>query len=135
MIISQQRVKINCAENVATYINSLYKKEDQISQEVEHFWVISLTSNNTIKFTELIGLGTINQAVVEPREIFRRAIINGAASIIVVHNHPSGNTTPSSEDRRLTSKIKDTAEIIGIKFLDHIIIGDGFYSFADDGQI
>lgn len=102
----------------------------------EEFRVLLLNSANAI-FKELtISEGTLNSSLVHPREVFRDAIIEAAASIILVHNHPSGNPEPSNEDIKVTEKLVATGEIVGIKVLDHIIIaGDKFTSFSKLGLI
>ena len=83
-----------------------------------------------------ISTGSINQNIVHPREVFSPAIRESAAAIIVLHNHPSGDPSPSPEDRKLTDRLVQTGEIIGIELLDHLIIGDGKYlSFAERGLL
>ena len=83
-----------------------------------------------------VSEGILNASVVHPREVMVAAIKESAASIVLVHNHPSGDPTPSQADIEITHRLRKTGEIIGIKMLDHIIIGDGvFYSFADEGMI
>ena len=73
---------------------------------------------------------------VHPREVFKQAIVANAAKIIVAHNHPSGDSAPSREDRNVTKMLKDAGEIMGIELVDHIIIGDGnYYSFSDSGTL
>ncbi len=135
MIVSQEHIKISAAADVYSHISKLFAKSDEIARDQEHFWVLSLNSNNVIKFVDLIGIGTINRIYVAPMEIFRRSIINGAAAIIIVHNHPSGRTIPSKEDEALTNRVIEVSKLLEMKFLDHVIIGDGYYSFADEGMI
>lgn len=84
----------------------------------------------------MISTGSINQSIVHPREVFSPAIRESAAAIIVLHNHPSGDPSPSPEDQKLTDRLVRTGEIIGIELLDHLIIGDGKYvSFAERGLL
>ena len=83
---------------------------------------------------EIISIGTVNSAMAEPREIFKHAILNNAAGIILVHNHPSGDCKPSVADRQLTERIEKSGEILGIEVYDHVIIGDGYYSFEEEGE-
>ena len=135
MIVSQEKVKISAAVDVYNHVKKIFGKCDEISQDQEHFWVMSLNSNNVIKFVDLIGIGSIRQVYISPVEVFRRAIINGAAAIILTHNHPSGRVVPSPEDEKFTRTISELSKLMEIKFLDHVIIGDGFYSFAHDGKI
>lgn len=90
--------------------------------------------------TEIIGVfelshGTVNSTVITPREVFMKALLVGAASIILVHNHPSQNVTPSSEDIKVTKRIKLAGGLIGIELLDHVIIGNGYYSMRDEKNV
>ncbi len=104
--------------------------------DVEIFKVLLLDNANQIIKDIDVAKGTINQVTVHPREIFRSAITESAASIIAIHNHPSGNLTPSIQDRNLTKRILDTGVIIGIPLIDHIIIaGDEFYSFKGNSDV
>lgn len=98
--------------------------------------VIYLNSDNRIIFTADAAIGTVNEAMPIIREIFHTALQKFAATIICVHNHPSGNIKPSPEDERFTRELSAAGKLMGIKVLDHIIIGgDSFYSFADDGAL
>lgn len=104
--------------------------------DVEVFKVLLLdTSNRIVKEVE-VARGILNQVTVHPREIFKTAIIESAAGIIALHNHPSGNTKPSGADRDLTERLHETGTIIGIPLIDHIIIaGDAFYSFKSENDV
>jgi DNA repair protein RadC len=100
----------------------------------EEFWVLLLNSANKIIDKVKISQGGISGTIVDVRLILQPAIIKSASAIIVCHNHPSGNTEPSNEDKKITEKIKAAAEIFNIRFLDHIIIGDKkYFSFSDHG--
>ena len=88
----------------------------------EAFWTIHLNSNNQIIEKELVSLRILNLSVVHPRGVFKKAIVNGDKSIITVHNHPSGNLSPSSEDMGIWKRLHEAGEIIGIEVLDNIII-------------
>ncbi len=100
---------------------------------VEVFTVIYLDSALGILVSEVVAEGTINVNSVYPREIIKRALSHNAAALVVAHNHPSGSLTPSSQDRRLTSSLYLACSLMHIRLLDHIIVGDGHYSFADNG--
>lgn len=89
----------------------------------EHFLVVYLDTKNRIIKEETISIGTLNSSLIHPREVFHGAIKHCANSIIVIHNHPSGDPTPSSEDLEVTTRLQQSAQILNIKFLDHIIIG------------
>jgi DNA repair protein RadC len=93
----------------------------------ENFWVCYLNVKNQVIKKEVIFIGTLNSSIVHPREIFRQGVKVSAASIVVCHNHPSGNPTPSQEDIEVTKRLKEAGQIMGIELLDHIIIGRGSY--------
>lgn len=103
----------------------------------EVFGVLYLAqSGRIIEDLEIISTGGITSTTVDPRRIFRRALETGAVSLIVAHNHPSGSPRPSKADEALTQKILQGSKYMDIKLLDHIIIGrDGYFSFADEGQL
>ena len=104
--------------------------------DVEHFAVAYLDTKNKVTAIQL-SKGTIDQTAVYPREIVKHALLSGAASVIVAHNHPSGDNTPSGADRALTVTLKNALELIQIKLHDHFIIGtpQDIYSFAEMGQL
>jgi DNA repair protein RadC len=89
----------------------------------EFFHVLSLNAKQKLINRHLVTLGLVDATAVHPREVFRAAIKDGASGIIVVHNHPSGDTTPSAEDLRITRQLVEAGKIVGIKVVDHIIIG------------
>lgn len=89
----------------------------------EHFVLLFLDTKNKVIGRETVSIGTINQGLVHPREVFKAAIRRGAVSIIGAHNHPSGDSTPSPQDIELTKRLVEAGELLGIQLLDHIIIG------------
>ncbi|CQR73271.1 hypothetical protein SOV_50530 [Sporomusa ovata DSM 2662] len=91
---------------------------------VEKLGIITLNVKNKIAGLHLIAVGSLNQAFVGAREIFQQALLNNASSIILFHNHPSGNSEPSDADIQLTKKVEDAGQLLGIKVLDHIIVGE-----------
>ena len=101
----------------------------------EAFVVIMLDTKKKIIAINTVTIGTLNCSIAHPREVFKPAIIAGADSIIVCHNHPSGDTKPSVEDERITERIMKSGDLLGIPLLDHVIIGDGYYSFHNAGFI
>ncbi len=102
----------------------------------EQFIVILLNSKNKVIGTELVSEGTLTNSVVHPREVYLPAILQHAAAICVAHNHPSGDPSPSREDRELTAVLAAAGKTLGIPLLDHLIIGDGaYYSFQEDGAL
>ena len=110
------------------------KDISHLAQEV--FIVLCLNTKNRLIQRHLVSLGTLNSSLVHPREVFRPAIQDGAASIVVAHNHPSGDPAPSSEDIRITRKLIEAGRQIGIGVLDHLIIGsEDFVSLREAGLV
>lgn len=119
---SEDRPKINSPNAVA----ELYMQEFRYL-EVEHFDILLLDTKNKVTKKINISKGTLNASIVHPRDVFREALKHNANSIILIHNHPSGDTSPSSEDINITNRLIDVGNIMGIKVLDHIIFGDNKY--------
>ncbi len=110
-----------------------YYKEKLIDKKQEYFYCVYLDTKNHIIKDKLLFIGTINESLVHPREIFKEAYLLSASSIICVHNHPSGNIEPSQNDIIMTKQLKDIGLLLGVKVLDHIIIGNNnYYSFNDN---
>lgn len=102
----------------------------------EHFYCLYLDSNKKIIKDKLLFIGTLNQSIVHPREVFKEAYMLSASTIICVHNHPSGNVIPSNEDIYLTKRLTEIGVLMGIKIIDHVIIGyDKYYSFYENNLI
>lgn len=99
----------------------------------EHFVLMLLDTKNQVIGLHTVSIGDLNSSIVHPREVYKIAIAMGAASIIVAHNHPSGDTTPSPEDIAVTKRLSDTGELLGIEVLDHVIIGDSHISMKEKG--
>jgi len=126
-----QKKAIKCSKDAFEYMQA--ELSDKFYEE---FWVINLNVANKIINKNQIGEGGLTQATVDVRRIFKLALENNAASIILCHNHPSGNILPSDNDIELTKKIKSGGDTLNIKVLDHVIIGEEkFYSFADEGKM
>jgi len=116
-----------------TYIQSARDIYDTMGHEMgrldrEQIRVVMLDTRNGVIDTEIVSIGTINSCIGHPREIFKSAIVKSAASIIIVHNHPSGDPAPSPEDVSLTKRLIEVGKFLGIEVVDHIVIGDGCYS-------
>jgi len=119
--------KIACAEDVFKYFHERLKDKKE-----EHFYVLMLNTQNNIIGEQLISKGILDASIIHPREVFKPAIKNSASKIILVHNHPSGDSNPSPEDLDITNKILKAGEELGIKVLDHVIIGNGkFWSWKE----
>ena len=119
--------KLGTPGMVYSYMTGAFKNLKQ-----EHFFVLSLDTKNRLIGEKVISIGTLNSAIIHPREIFKEGIKNSANSIILVHNHPSGDPEPSDEDIRITEEIIKASEVIGINVLDHVIIGnDSYWSYKE----
>ena len=113
------------------------------TESVEKVWVLCLDYKNKLIRCEVISSGTATGSLVHPREVFRPAIRNGATGVVLAHNHPSGDPSPSASDLRVTRKISEAAGFMDIELLDHVILGEpstcpkglGYYSFSDNGLI
>lgn len=100
----------------------------------EMFLTLHLDGKNRIVCIDLVSIGSLNQSIVHPREVFKTALLSNAAAIICLHQHPSGDPAPSSEDISITRRLKEAGDIVGIRLLDHIIIGESNYtSFVESG--
>jgi len=137
MILSENtKEKIANSADVAKILQTILSAEHQTDQDKEHFWVVGLNNANRILYIELATLGILNETTIAPREVFRLAVMKACANIIIGHNHPSGELTPSTSDVITTNKLKEAGKIIDIKLLDHIIITrEKHFSFNDDGRL
>jgi DNA repair protein RadC len=100
----------------------------------EHFLVVGLDAKHRVIGTNLVSIGSLTLTIVHPREVFKALILMNASAWICAHNHPSGDVTPSLEDRVLTNRLREAAELLGISLLDHLIFAnENKYSFADQG--
>lgn len=123
--------KANNSKLIYEYFKDKLKDEKQ-----EYFYCLYLDTKKNIIENKLLYIGTINQTLIHPRDIFKEAYILSASSIICIHNHPSGSTIPSKEDLIMTKNIKEIGSIMGIEVIDHIIIGkNNYYSFFENGDI
>ena len=116
---STQLFAIKGPDDVADFVRSILTDNSR-----EHFVAVYLDGANQVASYSIVSIGTANASMVHPREVFQRAILAGAVSIIIAHNHPSGVLTPSDEDHKVTQRLKEAGEIVGIKLLDHLIITD-----------
>lgn len=109
-------------------VAELMREEGRADREC--FWVLHLNGRNRIIEKELVAIGTVTSTLVHPREVFKKAIILGAANIITMHNHPGGIADPSPEDRTIWKRLDESGKLLGITVLDHIIIiaSGGYYS-------
>lgn len=125
----QKRLKISSSQDAYNLM-----KPDLMDESVELFYIIMLNRNNQLIKKQLISKGGTNATVVDPKVIFKYALEVMANSIILVHNHPSGNLKPSEQDKRLTQKLVGAGESLDVTVIDHVIFADcGYFSFADEG--
>ena len=111
-------------------------KEQLEGLDREQFIIACLNTKNEPTNITVVSVGTLNKAIIHPREVFKTAILSNAASIMAFHNHPSGETTPSQQDIQLTNRLYEAGELLGIKLLDHLIIGDNsFTSLKEKGYL
>lgn len=106
------------------------------SETKEYFFTAHLDGKNRITCVDCVSVGSLNQSIVHPREVFKTALLSSATAIILLHNHPSGDPSPSSEDISITRRLKEAGELLGIRVLDHVIVGsDGICSFVERGLV
>jgi DNA repair protein RadC len=120
MLASETAIQIRTASDV--YSPIMDRLEKYRYKEQEHFFCITLNSAHEVINIHLVSVGLLNRTLVHPREVFKHAIKDNSAAIIIGHNHPSGSLDPSTEDKDITRRMKIAGEILGIKVLDHIIV-------------
>jgi DNA repair protein RadC len=125
------RIQLRTARDAAAYLLPAYG-----SRPREQFGIVLLDSKHRVLKTTVVATGTLNSTVVEPRDVFREAVVGNAAAVLVFHNHPSGDPTPSPEDVDLTRRLAAAGVLVGIDVVDHLILGDARYcSFKEMGRI
>ena len=128
---NDEKIKLNSGIAIYKYFSSVLSDKKQ-----EYFYVVYLDTKGNYLGKKCLFIGTINKSLVHPREIFKEAYLLSANGIICVHNHPSGDATPSNEDIIQTRQVKEISIMHGIIFVDHVIIGNGnYYSFYEDGKL
>ncbi len=121
--VRRRRPRIRGPSDVYRVVKRRFEGKDR-----EHFYVVLLNTKNEVLSLELISIGSLNASIVHPREILKPAILASAASIVLAHNHPTGDPEPSREDVEFTRRMAKCGELVGIPLIDHIVIGDGFYA-------
>ena len=128
--------KIINGKTVAKIVREILSTRDEQDREKEHFFVFGLDVKNNIKYIDIVSVGTQTESLVHPRETFRVAIWKNCVSILLAHNHPSGETQPGKADLEITGRLVECGKILSIKVLDHVIVSeDGFTSFVQEGMI
>jgi DNA repair protein RadC len=121
------------SEDVDWVARSIYGTLDA---DKEHFVLLAMNNKNRVNGFKVISTGSLTASLVHPREVWRAALYLCAAAVVFVHNHPSGDPAPSPEDHEITRRLKETGDVLGIRVLDHVVLGDGrYFSFSDRGLL
>lgn len=126
----------NSASSSYAASNILNNLLEDVDREV--FVVLMLNQKNKVIGVNKVSIGTVNAALVQPREVFKPAFLAGAVNLVLGHNHPSGDCTPSVEDNKLTKRLVEVGKLLGISVIDHVIVAGfntGYYSYADNGAL
>lgn len=141
---SLKLVKERAGEYDAPKIVKASKDIDRVCREVmglheeaeENLVCFDLNTKNAIVAIRVVSVGTLNASLVHPREVFKGALMSNAHSIVIAHNHPSGDTQPSSADNLVTEYIRRAGELLQVKLIDHLVVGhDGYFSYMDSGKL
>lgn len=129
----KQKIKVINSDDIYLVMQQILLRENKLRRGVEHFWAVGLDTGHKVLFVELISLGASNRVQVAPPEMFRMAIYKLAHKVIMVHNHPSGNMTPSKDDTDFTDRMIKSGKMLNIDVIDHMIISEKeYFSFEDD---
>ena len=121
------------SDDVQRLARAIYETLDA---DKEHFVLLAMNNKNRVNGFKVISTGSLTASLVHPREVWRAALHLCAAAVVFVHNHPSGDPAPSSEDQEITRRLKETGDTLGIRVLDHVVLGrERFYSFSDQGLL
>jgi DNA repair protein RadC len=133
VLLRHSTITIDQATDAVSVFQGLFAHEDRIDQDKEHFYVMHLDTRRHIMLVELVAIGVLNHVTIHPRETFRRAVIAGSDSLIVGHNHPSGDVIPSENDIKVTQQLFKAGDILQIPLLDHLVFTQtDFYSFRNN---
>jgi DNA repair protein RadC len=128
---STERPQLRTPRDVARYLLPIFG-----ARPVEQFGVVLLDTRHRVLKTTIVASGTMNTTIVQPRDVFREAMVGGAAAIVVFHNHPSGDPSPSPDDVELTRRLSAAGVLMGIDVVDHVVLGDaGYTSFRETGRL
>ncbi|KJR48416.1 DNA repair protein RadC [Desulfosporosinus sp. I2] len=141
-VVSIQLVKEKSLAYGSKQINSpkdaaLIAGEFLVGADREHFVVLCMDTKHNVNALNTVSVGTLNSSLVHPREVFKAAVLANSNSIILIHNHPSGDPTPSREDLEITKRLVEAGSILGIEVMDHVVIGDNgnYVSLKERGEI
>jgi len=129
-VVKEKSVRYNIDRHI-TSPQAVYEVATQVieiqDQAEESMWMITLDTKCNLTGLFEVSRGTINASIAHPREIYKRAVLQNASSIALIHNHPSGDPTPSAEDTNITQRVSEAGTLLGIQLVDHLVIGDGNY--------
>jgi DNA repair protein RadC len=133
-LTDRQKVKVRTDRDLYPIMREILLRESHIDKNKEHFWICGLAANNRLLYVELVSLGTLNQSILEPMDVFAWALQKQVAMIIMVHNHPTEKLVPTAADKDLTDRMIQVGRIVNIKVVDHLIITtEDYYSFETHG--
>lgn len=136
LIIRENTIGKVCKQkDVIDIMTPIYNSRADSIKHVEVFYSMGLNGANEVLYIDLTTFGTVNCCYPIIREILRSAIVKNAVSIICVHNHPSGNVRPSLADNKYTRELRKACDVVGVKLIDHVIMGDTYYSYSDEGTL
>jgi DNA repair protein RadC len=128
---TSERTQLRTPRDAAAYLLPAFG-----ARPVEHFGIVLLDSKHRVLRTTVIATGTLNSTIVQPRDVFREAILGAAAAVVAFHNHPSGDPSPSADDVELTKRLAAAGLLMGIDLVDHVVLGDARYcSFKEMGRL
>ncbi len=135
--LMKETAKIKTSKDASELLRNYYEAEGLLIDQQEYFVIMHLRKNNTVKGMQTVSIGGQSSCTVDPKIIFKSALLMGSASIIVCHNHPSGENKPSDQDKAITNKLKEAGKFLEIGVLDHVILmpSDTYFSFADEGMM
>lgn len=129
-----QKLHIQSSSDIYSILQPIFRRSSKLDRDREHLWLMSLDGSQTVRHLELLGLVTQQNVLIDPKEVFHRALHRRAASIVIAHNHPSGSLQPSRSDKTATGKLVEAGRFLNIKLLDHLIISENkYFSFLDEG--
>lgn len=135
-LTAANKIKVKGSDDIFFIMQRILMRENEVDRDREHLWTISLNNASKILNIELVSMGTINQTLVEPMEVFSIPLQKRAVSLILIHNHPSGEIKPSEADKDITDRLIQAGILLKVPILDHLIITEKTYmSFKDTGLL
>lgn len=136
IILHDTAIEVSHPKPIAGLLQDWLATLDETDRLKEHFFVVLLDTRMKLKLVDIVSIGTLNASLVHPREVFIRAISAAAYSVLIAHNHPSGDCEPSDADIAITRRLKEAGKLLGIELVDHLIItSNGFHSFREAGRL